>query len=275
MHNDVYKKQLCTSQEVRSQGVKSLHKTKWEAFGRGAFAHPAPVVVTALPCIYWACVALFLTAAFPRIIRSFLEPTAPGLGQRLAIECHIDGVPPPSVSWTKDNVTVSGNDRISISLSNTGVARLQIGKTTSSDNGLYACTAESDAGSVLRAFRIDLGGEYWIEMLTTQPLFRITGELVWHPTRLYSKYLLLAALQSWSYFHYTHFPVVSMATTISLSYKLGRKKGGPNWQIKSAKNYHAAKVGVKYRNGIALIVTQSPSLGVTVAILHACMEMPS
>lgn len=98
-----------------------------------------------------------LSAAFPRIVRGFLNPIRPVSGRRLAIECHVDGVPPPTVTWTKDNVTLSDN-MATISLSSTGIARLSLVIERSAE---YACFARNDAGSVSRTFTVGVDGKLW------------------------------------------------------------------------------------------------------------------
>lgn len=99
-----------------------------------------------------------LSGAFPRIVRGFLNPTRPVSGRRLAIECHVDGVPPPTVTWTKDNFTLSDN-MATISLSSTGVARLVIKRAK--EGVQYSCIARNGAGSVSRAFTVNIDCKLW------------------------------------------------------------------------------------------------------------------
>ena len=90
------------------------------------------------------------------VVQSFLDSVP---GQPQVIECHVQGIPIPTVSWTRNDVTLPYN-RVSMSLNctsnTTHIARLAI---TGGDSAVYACVATNGAGSVSKVFRIGLDGE--------------------------------------------------------------------------------------------------------------------
>lgn len=100
----------------------------------------------------------FIFAAFPRIVRILLDPNRPMSGAQLEIDCFIDGFPSPTITWTKDNITLSNDSVHTISMSDSGLSRLKISKTKPRDSGVYTCIASNDAGSVYREIRIDIAG---------------------------------------------------------------------------------------------------------------------
>lgn len=62
----------------------------------------------------------------------------------------IRGIPRPDVTWTKDNITLSSNDRLTISFTMEGLSIVRIESTEQEDSGVYSCTASNAAGSVTR-----------------------------------------------------------------------------------------------------------------------------
>ncbi len=97
------------------------------------------------------------------IIHSFLDPPNPVVDKQLTIGCNIRGTPLPDATWTKNNVTLNETEGIQITVGgDLVVSTLIFDKTTEEDSGLYACIAKNAAGSVNRAFQIDLGQVFWL-----------------------------------------------------------------------------------------------------------------
>ena len=75
------------------------------------------------------------------------------------------GVPPPTVEWTKNNVTLSSasQNNIFISALNDSVSRVRIIEASIEDNGEYTCIATNPAGSDSETFLVQImgGKEYY------------------------------------------------------------------------------------------------------------------
>ena len=79
----------------------------------------------------------------------FIQTLAPNYvkeGAAVAISCHIGGRQEIKVSWFKGNSKVHASATCKMEYSS-GIAYLQISKTTKSDTGEYTCTAENSIGS--------------------------------------------------------------------------------------------------------------------------------
>ena len=97
---------------------------------------------------------MFSPTDLPRIVRTQL------LLPIITIDCHVDGIPPPTAMWVKNNVTVSNTELVTASFnSTTGIARLSF-SPIAREFGTFICIASSDAGSVNSTFEIDLRGRY-------------------------------------------------------------------------------------------------------------------
>ena len=70
-------------------------------------------------------------------------------GDSVTLTCPIDGNPPPSVQWYK------GNDNIWQPL-HTGKA-WELVQATSSDSGLYTCSASNSVGTVTTTVILEVG----------------------------------------------------------------------------------------------------------------------
>ena len=95
------------------------------------------------------------------IVSTFSTPN-PKKGNQLIIECRVSGIPPPMVTWMKDDNIFSGNDtidRINISMIHEGVARIRIKSAIIEDSGVYICTASNDAGSASDMLQVQVNGK--------------------------------------------------------------------------------------------------------------------
>ena len=70
-------------------------------------------------------------------------------GDSVTLTCPVDGNPPPSVQWYK------GNDNI-CQLLHTGKA-WELSQATSSDRGLYTCSASNSVGTVTATVILEVG----------------------------------------------------------------------------------------------------------------------
>ena len=70
-------------------------------------------------------------------------------GDRTILTCPVDGNPPPSVQWYK------GNDNTCQPL-HTGKA-WELSHSTSSDSGLYTCSASNSVGTVTTTVILEVG----------------------------------------------------------------------------------------------------------------------
>ncbi|XP_054713925.1 hemicentin-1-like [Uloborus diversus] len=67
------------------------------------------------------------------------------VGNDVLMDCKVNGEPKPAVIWLKDSALVNKTDRLSILPNNS----LQIIAAQLLDEGIYACTAENELGSVV------------------------------------------------------------------------------------------------------------------------------
>ena len=70
-------------------------------------------------------------------------------GNSATLTCPVDGNPPPSVQWYK------GNYNICQPLSTGKI--LELSQATSSDNGLYTCSASNSVGTVTTTVTLEVG----------------------------------------------------------------------------------------------------------------------
>ena len=94
---------------------------------------------------YHACSFLLDSPQVTERNRTYLV----SLGDSVTLTCPVDGNPPPSVQWYK------GNDNISQPL-HTGKA-WKLSQATSSDRGLYTCSASNSVGTVTTAVILEVG----------------------------------------------------------------------------------------------------------------------
>lgn len=67
------------------------------------------------------------------------------VGKTVKMEARVSGSQPLSVSWNKDNHEIFNSDKYQVSFQN-NLAVLSIQDSSSSDTGLYSCTASNEAG---------------------------------------------------------------------------------------------------------------------------------
>lgn len=66
-------------------------------------------------------------------------------GQKLELECTVNGDPEPKVTWLKNNSIISSSEILELKYKN-GVARLIINEVFPEDEGLYVCQAKNSVG---------------------------------------------------------------------------------------------------------------------------------
>lgn len=64
----------------------------------------------------------------------------------LNIECHVRGMPTPTITWTKDGVTLEPSEKYQMIEHDDGRCELNVNDCTKQDNGKYVCQAENSAG---------------------------------------------------------------------------------------------------------------------------------
>lgn len=62
------------------------------------------------------------------------------------ITCHVRGIPKPTITWSKDGVTLEPSDKYQLIEHDDGLCELNISDCTRQDNGKYVCQAENRAG---------------------------------------------------------------------------------------------------------------------------------
>ena len=67
------------------------------------------------------------------------------LGANLALTCHFDGAPTPSVTWLLNNTEVANTDDIT---TENGVTTLVIHDISRSDSGVYSCKFNNSVNTV-------------------------------------------------------------------------------------------------------------------------------
>ena len=70
------------------------------------------------------------------------------MGGRLKLEYMIEGIPTSNITWNKDNIILSSNDRLTGSFTMEGLSTVIIESTKLEDSGIYRCTASNIAGFV-------------------------------------------------------------------------------------------------------------------------------
>ena len=65
-------------------------------------------------------------------------------GENITLYCNATGNPEPSISWTKDGISISSNSRISLSDDN---KQLTITNVNRKDSGEYRCVAKNRVGN--------------------------------------------------------------------------------------------------------------------------------
>ena len=98
-----------------------------------------------------------LISALPEIADFTL--LLPVKGSELELECVFRGIPRPDITWMKNSIILSSNDRLAISATTEGVSSVRIESFSPEDSGVYSCTASSIAGSVSKAIAVTFNDE--------------------------------------------------------------------------------------------------------------------
>lgn len=68
-------------------------------------------------------------------------------GQPLKLECKVEGFPLPELTWHKDGAQIQPSDRVQLSMSPDGTARLVIPSCNMDDDGIYRVIATNPSGT--------------------------------------------------------------------------------------------------------------------------------
>lgn len=80
------------------------------------------------------------------------------------LQCHVDGSPPPSVTWNKDGQPLAESVRRRVLSSGS----LQLAFIQSDDTGRYTCTAANPAGTVSLEMSLTVQGRFqWSSVSAT------------------------------------------------------------------------------------------------------------
>lgn len=81
------------------------------------------------------------------LICCFLSDAYRSAEDDLVLDCKVQGVPTPTITWMKDNVPIDmSDDRLLSAKLPNGVWELQIHNPSKRDSGTYACIAENGSG---------------------------------------------------------------------------------------------------------------------------------
>ncbi|XP_022161453.1 uncharacterized protein LOC111027387 isoform X2 [Myzus persicae] len=88
----------------------------------------------------------------PKCLPEFRQPL-PGqtrvlLRHSATLQCHVRGIPEPSVRWFKDGEPLLASDRHAVGLTDAGKCTLTIADAADADAGRYSCEAVNDQGRV-------------------------------------------------------------------------------------------------------------------------------
>ena len=81
----------------------------------------------------------------------------------VTIQCHASGVPPPTVTWTKDGQKITSGDRYTVQEDGS----LLIRESEKSHTARYTCTAESAAGEDSASSTVQIVGKSSLLLDTT------------------------------------------------------------------------------------------------------------
>lgn len=83
----------------------------------------------------------------PTFTRSIKETYNSKINE-INISCHVRAVPTPTITWSKDGVTIEPNEKYQLIEHDDGVCELNISDAKKQDNGKYVCLAENRAGRI-------------------------------------------------------------------------------------------------------------------------------
>lgn len=84
-----------------------------------------------------------------------VEPVTVVQGSLVTLTCKARGVPPPTLTWLKDDRPLSLHHNLLLDGRET---RLQLPDVSPSDAGLYSCVASNQAGSSTKSFNLTVLG---------------------------------------------------------------------------------------------------------------------
>lgn len=79
------------------------------------------------------------------------------VGNTVKMEGRVSGSQPLTVTWYKDDSEIYSSDKYDISFKN-NVALLSVRASSSSDGGVYTCTASNDAGKTSCRVSLNISG---------------------------------------------------------------------------------------------------------------------
>uniref|UniRef100_A0A663M826 Hemicentin 1 n=1 Tax=Athene cunicularia TaxID=194338 RepID=A0A663M826_ATHCN len=132
----------------------------WLKDGRSLLKKPGLTVrlLWQLPVDFLYCIS-FSFIVRPTILNSGSHPSEVVItqGNEISLECKVQGIPEPAITWMKDgHVLSSGRD---VAILHDGHF-LQLKKAQVSDTGRYVCVAANAAGLSDRKYDLNVHGEY-------------------------------------------------------------------------------------------------------------------
>lgn len=102
-----------------------------------------------------------LAEVAPQLAYKFIEQTMQP-GPSVSLKCSATGNPTPQIAWHLDGFALPQNDRLMIgqyvTVFGDVISHVNISAVKSEDGGEYACTAQSRAGAVTHAGRLNIYG---------------------------------------------------------------------------------------------------------------------
>ena len=65
------------------------------------------------------------------------------MGMSVALDCVVDGAPPPTITWFKDTKRLFSTRHVTVTSKS-----VYVGVANTSDSGVYMCVAENVAGRI-------------------------------------------------------------------------------------------------------------------------------
>ena len=93
----------------------------------------------------------------PNFTKKPSESMMDSVGKTVKIEGRVSGSQPLTVTWYKDNSEIYNSDKYDMSFQN-NVAILSVRVSSTSDGGVYTCTASNDAGKASCRVSLNISG---------------------------------------------------------------------------------------------------------------------
>lgn len=77
-------------------------------------------------------------------------------GRTTVLDCPIQGIPFPNVTWTRNGETLTRDSRMTLLY---GGRHLELSMATESDAAKYACTGSNEAGEMTLSFNVTVVGK--------------------------------------------------------------------------------------------------------------------